>query len=136
VNLIFLKKWFTGFGTGLPVIPTGKPILPIGLLVSVNFNHCRSIDLLILVPVYRSYQSVNRSYRPVYRFSTSQMQNLNSERFSTGFIGFCGNRSYRWRAAFEAISIFRNRLVTVFTVAQKEDAVCGVAPTTDEAAAG
>jgi hypothetical protein len=58
----FLKKWFIGFGTGLPVIPTGKPVLPISLLVSADFNHCRPTDLPVLVPVYRSY-------RPVYRFS-------------------------------------------------------------------
>jgi hypothetical protein len=27
-NDVFLKKWFTGFGTGLPIIPTGFQPLP------------------------------------------------------------------------------------------------------------
>jgi hypothetical protein len=47
VNIIFLKKfdffekWFTGFGTGLLVIPTGKLVLLAGLPVSAGFNHYR-----------------------------------------------------------------------------------------------
>jgi hypothetical protein len=44
-KLIFFK-WFAGFGTGLPILLTGLPIL-------TNFNHYRSIGLLISVPVYR-----------------------------------------------------------------------------------
>jgi hypothetical protein len=91
---------------------TGKPVLPTGLPVLVDFNHCQLTGLPVLVSVYRSYQSINRSYGPVYRFSTSQMRNLNSERFSIGFTGFHGNRSYRWRAVFKAIPVFQSLIKT------------------------
>jgi hypothetical protein len=50
--LIFLKKWFIGFGTGLPIL--------------ADFNHGWPTGLPVSVPVYRSYRSVNRSYRLVY----------------------------------------------------------------------
>jgi hypothetical protein len=53
--LIFFKKGFIGFGTGLPVLPTG-------LLVSMDFNHYRPIGLLVSIPVYRSYRLLNRSH--------------------------------------------------------------------------
>jgi hypothetical protein len=32
--MIFFEKWFIGFGTDLPVIPTGLRVL-------TDFNHCR-----------------------------------------------------------------------------------------------
>jgi hypothetical protein len=37
----FFEKWFTGFGTGLLVITTGKLVLLAGLPVSAGFNHYR-----------------------------------------------------------------------------------------------
>jgi hypothetical protein len=97
-KLIFLKKWFIDFDTGLPVVPTG-------LSVSVDFNHCRPTSLSISVPVYRSHRSVNRSYWAVYRISISQMRNLNLERFLTDFISFYGNW---WWAIFKTIPIFQS----------------------------
>jgi hypothetical protein len=54
----FKKIDFFGFGIGLLVIPTGKPILPIGL----------PVQILTIVgrPIYRSY-------RLIYRFLISQI---------------------------------------------------------------
>jgi hypothetical protein len=60
VNLIFskkidfLKKWFTSFGTGLPVISIEKLILPTGLSVLAYFNHYRPIGFgidLSVIPI-------------------------------------------------------------------------------------
>jgi hypothetical protein len=48
----FLKKWFTGFGIGLSIIPIGKPIG---------------------IPVYQFQRISIIAGRPVYRFSTSQI---------------------------------------------------------------
>jgi hypothetical protein len=63
MNLIFLKN---GLSVLVPVIPTDKPVLPTDLPVSADFNHYRLTDLSISIPVYRSY-------RPIYRFMTSQI---------------------------------------------------------------
>jgi hypothetical protein len=50
----FFKKWFTNFGTGLPV---NRYYLP----VSVDFNHCWPTSLPVSIPAYLSYRSVNQS---------------------------------------------------------------------------
>jgi hypothetical protein len=55
-----------GLSVLLPVIPIDKPVLPTDLPVSVDFNHYRLIALSISILIYRSY-------RPIYRFSTSQI---------------------------------------------------------------
>jgi hypothetical protein len=57
VNLIFLKKKLkNGLLISVPVIPTDKPILPIGLSVLVDFNHYRPTSFstgLSVIPIGR-----------------------------------------------------------------------------------